>query len=406
MAIHPIEVSHVSKRYRIGSKHDSLRDAIPALLKRLSGRNGKEVRSDEFWALQDVSFHVKKGETLGIIGPNGAGKSTILKLLSKICKETNGNIHIGGRLAALIEVGAGFHQDLTGRENIYLNGTIMGLRRKEIERRFNSIVEFSELDQFLDMPVKRYSSGMVVRLGFAIAAHMQPEILLVDEVLAVGDIRFQQKCFERIRDLKEKGTTIIFISHNLDAVQRLCDRVLVLENGKVSGDGSTDEMIMWYRKQSMRYESREESRPRGAIGWTAGDIEVTGVRLSGLEGKTKDAFETGEQLNIEISYRVKRRIKQPTVIVTIERLDGLICHEASTETVGFDVKSWESAGQVTLAYEELNLLPNAYQVQVRIFESGNPALLVDVRNCVYFHVTSNQHARGTVHLKHKWIVRS
>jgi len=232
--MNPIAFDHVWKRYQLGSKHDSLRDAIPALLKRWTSRNGHELKDGEFWALRDVSFSVTPKETVGIIGPNGAGKSTILKLLSRISKQTIGDVRVKGRLAALIEIGAGFHPDLTGRENVYLNGTIMGLRHRQINRLFEAIVEFSELGKFLDMPVKRYSSGMVVRLGFAIAAHVNPEVLLVDEVLAVGDLSFQQKCYQRILDLKARGTTIIFISHKLDEVRKVADSITVTSTGSLA----------------------------------------------------------------------------------------------------------------------------------------------------------------------------
>src|SRR3989338_7304140 len=299
--MHPIEFSHVWKRYRIGSKHDSLRDAIPAMFKRFTGRNGHELKEGEFWALKDVSFDVKKGETLGIIGPNGAGKSTILKLLSRISKQTQGDIVTRGRLAALIEVGAGFHQDLTGRENIYLNGTIMGMRHKEIDRLFDSIVAFSELEKFLDMPVKRYSSGMTVRLGFAVAAHVDPELLLVDEVLAVGDLSFQQKCYQRILDLKERGTTIVFISHNLEAVQRLCSRVLLLHEGQIIRESGPVETISYYRQDVLKKRQFVMKKGKGQVAVHASnDTELTTVQLLNADGQPRELFETGETMRVQV----------------------------------------------------------------------------------------------------------
>lgn len=400
----PITVSHVWKRYRIGSKHDSLRDAIPALIKRLSGRNGHDLQQGEFWALKDVSFDVKPGETLGIIGPNGAGKSTALKLLSRICKQTKGDICVRGRLAALIEVGAGFHADLTGRENIYLNGTIMGLRHKQIDELFDSIVAFSELERFLDMPLKRYSSGMAVRLGFSIAAHIQPENLLIDEVLAVGDLSFQQKCYQRILDLKARGTTIVFISHNLEAVQRLCDRVILLHQGEVLRDGDSAEVISYYRQEVLRrrqFERKTAMTPEGVR--TLGDVEVTELRLlDGAAGVT-DAFETGEPMRVRLTCAPKRRIQDPSVTVTIERLDGLICHETLTRHAGLSWPQWECPQVLSLSYDALNLLPNTYQVVVAVHEGRNPTPLVELRNHCYFHITSRRHTRGTVHLEHRWV---
>src|SRR4030067_2714010 len=211
-----LEFNYVLKKFKKGERYDSLRDFIPAIAKRLfNSSQGEELQEKEFWSIKDVSYQVMKGEALGIIGPNGAGKSTVLKLLSGILKPNKGNIKVNGRLSALIEVGAGFHPDLTGRENIYLNGAILGMRRDEIDRKFNEIVEFSGISEFIDTPVKRYSSGMYARLGFSVAAHVDPEILLIDEVLSVGDFSFQLKCLKRIQEGKENGRTGIFISHNL-----------------------------------------------------------------------------------------------------------------------------------------------------------------------------------------------
>jgi lipopolysaccharide transport system ATP-binding protein len=210
-----IEVFDVWKKFNRGETHDSLRDLVPFLAKRLTGRRAGrcDLGDGDFWALKDISFEVRRGEVLGIIGPNGAGKSTMLKILSRILRPNRGWVRVNGRLSALIEVGAGFHPDLTGRENIYLNGTILGMRKAEIHRKFDEIVAFAELDQFLDMPVKRYSSGMYVRLAFAVAAHLEPEILLVDEVLAVGDARFQKKCLNKMQDVGQQGRHLCIAQH-------------------------------------------------------------------------------------------------------------------------------------------------------------------------------------------------
>jgi lipopolysaccharide transport system ATP-binding protein len=236
-----LKFTNVSKRYFIQP--------------RISGKQGNLVKRGrifphsgllEFWALRDVSFEVQRGEALGIIGCNGAGKSTALKLLSRVSTPTHGEILINGRLSALIEVGSGFHPELTGRENIYLSGSIHGMRRREITAKLDSIVDFSEIKDFIDTPVKRYSSGMYLRLGFAIAAHLDPDILVLDEVLAVGDASFQSKCLERIRHLRNAGTTIIFVSHHLEAVQLLCDRVLLLQGGRMVANGPAQEIIELY----------------------------------------------------------------------------------------------------------------------------------------------------------------
>ena len=400
--MNPIAFDHVWKRYQLGSKHDSLRDAIPALLKRWTSRNGHELKDGEFWALRDVSFSVTPKETVGIIGPNGAGKSTILKLLSRISKQTIGDVRVKGRLAALIEIGAGFHPDLTGRENVYLNGTIMGLRHQQINRLFEAIVEFSELGKFLDMPVKRYSSGMVVRLGFAIAAHVNPEVLLVDEVLAVGDLSFQQKCYQRILDLKARGTTIVFISHNLEAIHRLCDRVILLCAGQVHREGPPDEVILTYRQQVLRDHILPTAK-RGNTSHTAGDLRIVRAECLNCEGQAQETFETGEALRLQMGYVAARPIRHPSVTVTLERLDGLICHEASTQASGLSWVSWEGGGSLTLEYPMLNLLPNTYQAVVRVYEGRSPVPLAQVRNALHFHVVSDRHIGGTVHLDHAWL---
>lgn len=402
----PIELEHVWKQYQLGSKHDSLRDAIPALLKRFSGRNGRELGTGEFWALQDVSVQVPPGQTLGVIGPNGAGKSTLLKLLSRICKQTKGVIRVRGRLAALIEVGAGFHPDLTGRENIYLNGTIMGLSRKEIHRLFDAIVAFSELEKFLEMPVKRYSSGMAVRLGFAVVAHLRPDILLIDEVLAVGDLAFQQKCYQRILELKARGTTILFVSHNLEAVARLCDRAILLQEGCVACDASVQEAMTQYRQRTLEHSRFQRVwTPLGEeMAETPKDIHVASAQLVDADGHTRTTFETGQALQLRLRFRAGRPIAHPSVTVTIERIDGLICHETSTQASGFSWETWEDAGCLTLDYSELNLLPNAYQVHVGLYEGQNPVPVARLSEPLVFHVTSDLHARGAVHLPHAWNV--
>ena len=404
--MHPIEVTDVWKRYRLGSKQDSLRDAIPALVHRLMGRDGapEEVRAGEFLALRDVSFHVRRGETLGVIGSNGAGKSTMLKLLSRITRQTKGAIVVRGRLAALIEVGAGFHPDLSGRENIYLNGTIMGLRHKEITRMFDSIVAFSELERFLNMPVKRYSSGMGVRLGFAVAAHVNPDILLIDEVLAVGDLSFQQKCFQRILELKAQGTTIIFVSHNLEAVKRICDRVMLLREGRVMVDGDPTRAIAEYHQDTFRkYRFEKVWTPLGAeLTDTSRDIEFVEAQLLDEAGMPQDRFQVGQPFQVSLAYRAKRTIRSPSMTVTIERVDGHVCHEASTEASGLRWEGWEGDGALTLSYPSPNLSPNSYLLSAVIYEGHNPSGVARMSGPLYFQIVSDRASRGAVQLAHQW----
>ncbi len=401
--MNPIEFSRVWKRYRIGSKHDSLRDAIPSLFKRWSGRNGHAIREDEFWALQDVSFEVHKGETLGIIGPNGAGKSTVLKLLSRISQQTKGDIRVNGRLAALIEVGAGFHQDLTGRENIYLNGTILGLRHREIDRLFDSIVEFSELEKFLDLPVKRYSSGMVVRLGFAVAAHVDPEVLLIDEVLAVGDLSFQQKCMQRITELKDRGVTMIFISHNLDAVQRICDRALLLDKGRAVQAGEPAEVVTAYRNRMLRAPQTAGAgqKLKQATGLVDGlqDVQVVVV---GPDGQPRQDLGPGDPFALDVRVSTTRAIEDPSLTITIQRVDGLLCHETSTRAAGLSWPSWLGEEHLRLTFPKPSLGPNTYHVSVAVFEHNNPVPLARLRNVATFQVTHAGGGCGVVHMEAVW----
>lgn len=265
MNVPAVVFDSVWKKFRRGERHDSLRDFVPSLARRLTRRTrANDLENDqEFWALRDVSFTAARGEALGIIGPNGAGKSTALKLLTRILKPTRGGCRVNGRVGALIEVAAGFHPDLTGRENVYLQGAIMGMKQREIAARLDEIVDFSGVAPFIDTPVKRYSSGMQARLGFSIAAHLNPDVLFVDEVLSVGDMSFQAKCLERMRHNVRAGVTLVFVSHNLQAVAALCRRALVIGKGQLLFDGPTEQALDVYmaaaQTASERYGTREPS---------------------------------------------------------------------------------------------------------------------------------------------------
>jgi len=249
MAPPGVEFHHVWKRFRRGELHDSLRDLVPALARRLVGRAPPpdELRAGDFWALKDVSFEVKPGQALGIIGPNGAGKSTVLKVLTRILRPNRGSCAVRGRIGALIEVAAGFHPDLTGRENVYLNGAILGMSEAEIDAKFDEIVAFSEIEKFIDTEVKFYSSGMFLRLAFSVAVHTEPDIFLIDEILAVGDEPFQRKCLARIAELRAQGHTLVIVSHDLDMVQRVCDRGVVLRQGVMVHDGPIEAAVSFLR---------------------------------------------------------------------------------------------------------------------------------------------------------------
>jgi lipopolysaccharide transport system ATP-binding protein len=301
-----LRVQGLSKQYLIGaaqSTHDNFREMLTGKLAALLPRRSRAARVErEIWALRDVSFEVKRGEIVGIIGRNGAGKSTLLKILSRITDPTSGRAELYGRIGSLLEVGTGFHPELSGRENIYLNGAILGMSRKEIEAKFDQIVAFSEISRFIDTPVKRYSSGMYVRLAFAVAAHLQPEILVVDEVLAVGDIAFQRKCLNKLEDVGRDGRTILFVSHNISAITRLCSRAILLEGGQIVQDGPARAVVGRYMQAEGTRASREWPDRQGAPG--DGVARVVAVRIRTETGEVAEAIDIRRPVGIETEYEV------------------------------------------------------------------------------------------------------
>lgn len=296
-----IKVENISKKYIIKHKessHDTLREKIPAAFKKALSGDFKRPSKEEFWALQDINFEINKGDRIGIIGRNGAGKSTLLKVLSRIVAPTKGRVEIDGRVASLLEVGTGFHGDLSGRENIFLNGAILGMTKKEITSKFDEIVAFSEVEQFLDTPVKRYSSGMYVRLAFAVAAHLDPEILIMDEVLAVGDSAFQKKCLGKMKDVASTGRTILFVSHNMASIQNLCDKCLYLKDGQMVTYGKTEDVIPVYLRASQEVQLLKLSDRKDRSG--NGKLKFTSFNLKNKQGENVVAAHCGDYLNFEI----------------------------------------------------------------------------------------------------------
>ncbi len=294
-----IKVENLSKLYYLGgAKHNSLRDTIIGFVK-----NPRRAKKNELWALKDVSFEVKDGEALGIIGKNGAGKSTLLKILSRITKPTSGTAEIHGRIGSLLEVGTGFHNELSGRENIFLNGAILGMKRTEIESKFDEIVAFSEIEKFIDTPVKHYSSGMYMRLAFSVAAHLEPEILIVDEVLAVGDVSFQKKCLNKMREVGQTGRTVLFVSHDMQSIARLCSRAIWLKDGAIAKDAAANEVISDYlHEQSQKGAEKAwettESSPGNEI------TKLRRVRVCDEGGETVSSIDIRRPVGVEITYDV------------------------------------------------------------------------------------------------------
>jgi lipopolysaccharide transport system ATP-binding protein len=355
-----IQFNNVSKQYRLGLTRTSLPSLVSSWARRsLSYGHRAGATDNSFWALRDVNFTLKQGESLALVGANGAGKTTILKLLANITKPTSGSVDVYGKLSALIELGAGFHPDLTGRENIFLNGTILGLTHRQIADRFDEIVEFSELEQFIDTPVKRYSSGMIVRLGFAVASCVEPEILLVDEVLAVGDAAFQQKCMERIRTLIRNGTSIIFVSHNIYLIQAICRTALYLDHGQVRQFGETKAIIDMYEEDLHRRRVSRFAQLNSADEQTSDILEITRVEVEGTEPGLK-VLPNDQPVQLRIHYNAYQMIGKAHMSVFIKRSDGLTCCMMRTKLDDFDLFVDRGQGVVSLYLEPLQLITGTY----------------------------------------------
>ena len=351
-----IRFENVSKRYNLGLTRTSLPSIITQRLKRRSNHS----REKYLWSLKDVSFDLAKGESLALIGPNGAGKSTILKLLANITIPTSGKIKVNGKLSALIELGAGFHPDLTGRENIYLNGTILGLTRREIDKRFDEIVDFAELDQFIETPVKRYSSGMTVRLGFAVAACIEPDILLVDEVLAVGDASFRLKCVQRIKELLHNGTSLIFVSHDLGLVRSVCESAIYIEHGQVQLLGRSSEVIEAYTREIDKKRAIQMAQAHRNLMDSEADIEIAKIEVSGEGDPELEGIANDKPAIIRVHYYAYRHIEKANLFVRINRSDDVSCCILRTSLDHFDLSIKPGPGVVSVLLEPLQLYGGMY----------------------------------------------
>jgi len=346
-----IEAEGISKRYRIGqmqAAYGTLRDSLVRSTARLTGREAPPERQ-EIWALRDVSFKVREGEVLGLIGRNGAGKSTLLKILTRITTPTTGHAVIRGRVGSLLEVGTGFNPELTGRENVFLNGAILGMKRREIQRKLPDIVEFSGIDKFLDTPVKRYSSGMHVRLAFAVAAHLEPEILLVDEVLAVGDAEFQQRCLGRMEAFSGTGRTVVFVSHNMQTINQLCERVIWIDEGSILDDGDPSEVVTNYLHSASYATGAHISFPDDESAPGDDLARLLSVRVVDSEGNTIETTDVREPVGIEIRYRLLRsgppvfakiRVVEPRGSAAFNALDVERQADESSEPGVFASTAW------------------------------------------------------------------
>ena len=370
-----IRAIHLAKEYKIGeAQHNTLRDQITARVKTIFRRSpSPKPEHQKFWALNDVSFEIENGEMVGIIGHNGAGKSTLLKVLSRITEPSKGRAEIHGRVGSLLEVGTGFHFELTGRENIYLYGAILGMGRVEIDRKFDKIVAFSELEQFLDTPVKHYSSGMYVRLAFAVAAHLDPEILLIDEVLSVGGLAFQQKCMQQAQSLRESNATVIVVSHNMFSIKAMCDRVLYLSHGKVLADGPPEQVIPMYEEAMLGGKGALDT-PRWAQAKLESDparrpVIITDMQILDPSGQPRKMFDFGERVKLRVKYEMRQFLRDANFVVALIRADGVGCCNYSSNLDGFKIPPVSGEGEFELLLPPLKLVADLYSVHIIVWDS-------------------------------------
>ena len=357
-------------------------------------RRGREPKR-EFWAIKDLSFTVERGEAVGIIGHNGAGKSTLLRMLSGITAPTRGEVSIRGRFSALLEVGSGFHPELTGRENIYLSASVLGMPRREIRRKLDSIVDFAGVESFIDTPVKRYSSGMFVRLGFSIAAHLEPDVLLLDEVLAVGDKSFQDKCKERIGELHSNGTTVVFISHDLAAVRTLCPRVMLLERGQIAAQGNADEVIQKYTETTNL--THAPSLDQGAK-----TVQITSVAFFDESGNRSVGFRTGSPIYGAVEYIATQEIRAAISLQFLHSQGWIAAQWTTSHDPAKPFIIRPGKGSIQFRCEELGLQPSVYKVDAQIEEAGTKRVLEEQPRCTSIHVKSGKKVRGVFYSPHRW----
>ena len=380
-----ILVEHAARRFRVYARENrALKDLLVA-----RGR----VRGSDVWALRDISFAVEPGSAIGLVGRNGSGKSTLLRLLSGIIKPTSGRVAVGGRVGALLELGAGFHPDLTGRENVFLNGSIYGLRRAYLREQLDEIVAFAGLEKAIDRPVRTYSSGMYMRLGFAIASHINADVLLLDEVFAVGDEQFQRKCFGKIFEFKQRGGTIVFVSHDASAVERLCDRAILLRDGAVAFDGPTHDAIVRYR-QLLAGDSDPAERSAGLKEWGSGEARIEEVELLGPEGEPRTQFLAGEAMSLRLRLAGKKPASPLRISFEVRDSTGLL--------VAGSGHSPETLGTVRFDVERLPLADGRFRVRLGLTDESGEQVYHWLDDALDFIVYPAGDERGVVRLEGEW----
>lgn len=382
-----IALKNISKKYVLAKER-------PLLLKNLFIPSKKE----EIWALKDVSLEIKKGETIGIIGENGSGKSTLLKIISGITTPTSGKVEVNGRVASLIELGAGFQPDLTGKENVYLNGTLLGLTKKEIDKKYQEIVDFADIGEFIDQPVRTYSSGMTIRLGFSVAVHLDPDILLIDEVLSVGDEKFQIKCLTKIVNLRKEGKTIIFVSHNLVLIEQISNICCWLEKGELKLKNLTKKVIQDYLSKVKSIDRKKNDSKR----YGTGEAQIIKIQLFSDSGKEKNIFRTGDNITVKLSYRCKKEIKKPNFGVAIYRSDGVYCCGINTLIDNNCPNIIEGSGFLDLIYYKIPLLQGEYSFEVAIYGETELTIYDYITKSKTFKIVNNLRDQGLFLLPHRW----
>ena len=402
-------VQNLGKQYKLASgqraSYRTLRDSFAETWQKIRGTVPQQPRA--FWALKDVNFEIPEGGVVGIIGHNGAGKSTLLKILSRITRPTTGRVELHGRVGSLLEVGTGFHPELSGRENIYLNGSILGMRRREIQRRFDEIVAFSEVEAFLEVPVKRYSSGMYVRLAFAVAAHLEPEILMVDEVLAVGDIQFQKKCLEKIKQVSRSGRTVLFVSHNLASVRTLCQTAITLEAGQVSGMGNADDQVRAYLQKiaSQSFTSLEKREDREGDG----TARITNLVITDLSGAPIYHVFPGQGIRFVVKYKSQAIGQVPLVALSVLSADGTKLFHVDNLTRNQKLPLSQEEGEYVCSIPKLPLTPGLYQInaclllnEVTVDHIWTAATLEVLPGDYYQVGKVAEHFNSVIYVDHEW----
>jgi len=399
-----IKIEDLSKQYRLGQvSTGTLTHDLNRMWHRIRGKEDPYLRigeendrtskgsSDYVWALRDINFEVKRGDVVGIIGKNGAGKSTLLKILSKVTQPSTGIIKTKGRIASLLEVGTGFHPDLSGRENVFLNGSILGMRKKEIEKKFDEIVAFAGVERYIDTPVKRYSSGMYVRLAFAVAAFLEPEILIVDEVLAVGDAEFQKKCLGRMKDVSSEGRTVLFVSHNMGSIKGLCNQGLMLEHGKVKDAGDIDDVIKSYFKKE---DTVQGQFIPGRLDKSE-QVVVKQVIISNQHGERTESFKTGDDLIVDLTVFSEQYIKHPNVGIAIRSKAGFAMSAANTMFDGTKVPYFkEGDNHIRITFKNLPLLPQEYYLAAGMRTEDGKSFLMKTKEIGYFAIITRMKDLG------------